>query len=240
MRTPLEAQTGVTALLFVTEHRDQQYERDIEAGDGRRKSRALEAEARRTPIAIHQEPVAREVEVEEVGADHREGDRPDDVPGLQVAAEDRVEEQGRHTPKQGVDEGAEQLHDPWVGTDSAKQGNGERKQQRDDRRNAQRNPKPLDQSAAAGSIVPRAEGLRDQRIHAGQHACAADNDGVEEHAAETAGSDRGGAQSPRHDGIDEAHRHPAEFGHGKRRGQAQHRTDLFSKACDHALGCALS
>ena len=139
-----------------------------------------------------------------------------------------------------MDEGAEQLHDSWVGADSAQQRNGERKQQRDDRRNAQRDPKSLDQGAAAGSIVLRAERLGDQRIHAGQHAGAADHDGVEEHAAETAGADRGGAQSARHDGIDEAHRHPAEFSHGKRRGEAEHGTDLFSKAYDHALGCALS
>ena len=119
-------------------------------------------------------------------------------------------------------------------------GNRERQQQRDDRRNAQRDPKSLDQRAAAGGIVPRAECLRHQRIHAGQHAGAADHDRVEEHAAETARADRGGAEAPRHHGIDEPHRHPAQLGHGERRGQAQHGTDLFSKARDHALGCALS
>ncbi len=31
-----------------------------------------------------------------------------------------------------------------------------------------------------------------------------------------------------------------EFRHGERRGQAQHGTDLFAKAGNHALGCALS
>ena len=94
---------------------------------------------------------------------------------------------------------------------------------------------------AASSL--RAERLRDQGIHAGQHAGAADGDGVEEHAAEAAGADGGGAEAAGHDGIDEAHRHPAEFGHGERRGEAQHGTDLSAEAAeavDHALGCALS
>ena len=66
------------------------------------------------------------------------------------------------------------------------------------------------------------------------------DDRVEEHAAEAAGADGGGAEASGHDGIDEAHRHPAEFRHGERRGEAQHGTDLFPEAGDHALGCALS
>jgi hypothetical protein len=85
--------------------------------------------------------------------------------------------------------------------------------------------------------------LGDQRVHAEQHAGAADGDGEEKHVAEAAGADGGGAEASRHDGIDEAHRHPAEFSHGERRGEAQHGTDLLAETTEtgnHALGCALS
>ena len=232
---------GLGRAALVAENRNQEDERDVDAGDGGGVSRAFEAQARRAPVAVHEEPVAGEVE--EVGADHGEGDGLDDVHRLQVAAEGGVEEQGEHAPEQGVDEGAEQFHDARIGADGAQQGDGEGEQQGDDGGDADGDPQALDEGAAASGIVPGAERLRDQGIHAGQHAGAADGDGVEEHAAEAAGADGGGAEAAGHDGIDEAHRHPAEFGHGERRGEAQHGTDLLAEAAeavDHALGCALS
>src|ERR1035441_984434 len=79
---------------LVAEDRDEEYERDVDAGDRSRESRTFEAQARGAPIAVHEEPVAGEVE--EVGADHGEGDGLDDVHRLQVAAEGAVEEQRRH------------------------------------------------------------------------------------------------------------------------------------------------
>ena len=215
---------GLPRLSLVAQDRNEQDERDIDAGDGGGVSRAFQAEAGRAPVAVHEEPVAGEVE--EVGADHGEGNGLDDVHRLQVAAEGGVEEQGKHTPEQGVDEGGQQLHDARIGADDAQQGDGEGEQQGDDRSNADGDPKALDEGAAASGVVLRAERLRDQGIHAGQHAGAADGDRVEEHAAKTAGADGGGAEAAGHDGIDEAHRHPAEFGHGERRGEAQHGPNL--------------
>ena len=104
--------------------------------------------------------------------------------------------------------------------------------------------------AAAGGIVPGAEGLGNQRVHAQQHAGATNGDGEEEHAAERACADRGRAQAAGHDGIDKAHRHPAQLSEREGWGQAQHRPDVLAEAGDHflndpvlddhALGCALS
>src|ERR1017187_11040755 len=96
-----------TAFVLVAEDRDEKYEGDVDARDRRRISRAGKSQARGTPIAVHEEPVAGEVE--QVGADHGESDRLDDVHRLQVAAEGAVEEEGGNAPEQRVDEGADQL-----------------------------------------------------------------------------------------------------------------------------------
>src|ERR1017187_8729000 len=127
---------GIGRFPLVAENRDQQYQRDIDAGEGGGDSRAfeaqprrapiagnwllmygnwgapatgssctaIEAQPRRAPIAVHEEPVAGEVE--QVGADHGEGDGLDDVHRLKVAAEGAVEEEGRHAAEQRADEGA--------------------------------------------------------------------------------------------------------------------------------------
>src|ERR1022692_574918 len=92
-------------LALVAENRHEEDERDIDAGDGGGESRAFEAQTRGAPIAVHEEPVAGEIE--EVGADYGEGDGLNDVHRLQVAAEGGVEEQREHTPKQGVDRSEE-------------------------------------------------------------------------------------------------------------------------------------
>src|ERR1019366_110997 len=97
---------------FVAEDRDEKYEGDIDAGDRRGISRARKAKARGAPIAVHEEPVAGKVE--EVGADHGEGDGLDDVHRLEVAAEGAVEEQRRHAPEEGADGWAEQFPDARV------------------------------------------------------------------------------------------------------------------------------
>src|ERR1019366_1626845 len=112
-----------TAFVLVAEDRDEKYEGDVDARDRRRISRAGKSQARGTPIAVHEEPVAGEVE--QVGADHAESDRLDDVHRLEVAAEGAVEEQRRQGPEEGADVWAEQFHDARVGADGAEQRKGE-------------------------------------------------------------------------------------------------------------------
>ncbi len=106
---PIHVDDAIAEAALVAEHGNQQHERDVEAREGCRNAGAFETHAGRAPVAVHEEPVAGEVD--EVGADHGEGDGPDDVLRLQIAAEGRVEEQGQHAPEQGVDEGGEQIHD---------------------------------------------------------------------------------------------------------------------------------
>src|ERR1035437_4107046 len=145
---------GIGRFPLVAEDRNQKYQRDIDAGDGRGVSRAFEAQARRAPIAVHEQPVA--AEVEQVGADYGEGDRLDDVYRPQGAAKGGVEEQGEHAPEQGVEEGAEQFHDAWVGADAAQQGDRQSEQQADYRCHTHGDPEALDEGAAAGSLAPKA------------------------------------------------------------------------------------
>jgi len=80
----------------------------------------------------------------------------------------------------------------------------------------ERRPQPdaVHQRAAGILLVVGAEGLGDERVHAEQHACAADGDGEKDHAAQAAGADGGRSQRACHQGVDDAHEHPPKLGDG--------------------------
>jgi len=70
---------------------------------------------------------------------------------------------------------------------------------------------------------------------------ATDGDGIEQHRAQAAGSQRGRAQAAGHDGVFETHRHPAQFGQRQRNRHAQHGCELGTQmeslfATRYALG----
>src|SRR5260370_41234106 len=99
----------IAVFFLVAKDRNEEDERDIDAGDGGGVSRAFETEAGRAPIAVHEEPVAGGVE--EGGADHGEGDGLDGGHRLQGAGERGGEEEGERAPEEGVGEGAATTHD---------------------------------------------------------------------------------------------------------------------------------
>ena len=73
-----------------------------------------------------------------------------------------------------------------------------------------------------------AVGLGEVGVEAEEDAGDAEGDGVVEDLAEGGGGDGQGGVGhvSDHDGVDDAHRHPADFGEDEREGEREHRTDL--------------
>src|SRR5258706_5257529 len=76
-----------------------------------------------------------------------------------------------------------------------------------------------------------AEGLRDQRVQANQETATEEGYYVEDAGADADGADGVGAvwQVADHDGIDDAHGHPANFGEDEREREAQGRAHFGAK-----------
>jgi len=79
-------------------------------------------------------------------------------------------------------------------------------------------------------------GLRDVGVEAEENACDAEAEGVVKNLAEGRGGDaeRGVGHVADHDGVDDAHRHPAEFGEDEGKGEREHGPDLLA---DRHVGC---
>jgi hypothetical protein len=77
---------------------------------------------------------------------------------------------------------------------------------------------------AAGTV-----GLREVGVEAEENAGDAEGDGVVEDLAEGGGGDGEGGVGhvSHHDGVDDAHGHPAEFGEDEREGEREHGPDLL-------------
>ncbi len=73
-----------------------------------------------------------------------------------------------------------------------------------------------------------AVGLGEVGVEAEEDAGDAEGDGVVEDLAESAGGDgKGGVgHVSDHDGVDDAHGHPADFGQDERKGEREHGSDL--------------
>jgi len=79
-------------------------------------------------------------------------------------------------------------------------------------------------------------GLREVGVEAEEDTCDAEGEGVVEDLSESCGGDGEGRvrHVADHDGVHDAHRHPAEFGCDKRQGEGEHRADL--SADGHEVG----
>jgi len=179
-------------------------------------------------VAVDEEPVAEDVD--EVGGDESDGDGADVVEGLQVAAEGEVEEEDRRPPVKGAEEGCsaeEDLmvdgqahHRDWREGDEAHEDGGE---------NGGKD-EAMEKPAVGFVEFACSVGLGEVGVEAEKDAGDAEAEGVVEDLAEGGCGDvdcRIGHVAD-HDGVDDAHRHPTEFGEDEGKGEGEHGSDLLA------------
>jgi len=188
-------------------------------------------------VAVDEEPVADEVE--EVRGNEGGGDGTDVVEGLEVAAEGEVEEERRGSPVEGAEEGdgsgedlmvdGEAEHDQGCrgddGHEDGSEGCGEQE--------------AVVEPAVGFVEMARSVGLGEVGVEAEKDSGDAEGEGVVEDLSESCGGD--GESRVRHvadhDGVHDAHRHPAELGCDERQGEGEHRADLLADGHEVGLGC---
>ena len=84
------------------------------------------------------------------------------------------------------------------------------------------------------AVIAGAVGLRDQGVEAEQQAHSEDGKRHVDRRADAHGANGGGAERRHHDGVDDAHAHPTQFGQDDRHGQAKHGAKFRSDRCAHA------
>ena len=89
----------------------------------------------------------------------------------------------------------------------------------------------IHQGVAGVLEIFAAEGLGYERVHAEQRPCGENCQHVVESFSQASCADGNSAigQAPDHDGVDDAHAHPAQFGEGQRQCQAQRRHKLLAQ-----------
>ena len=185
-------------------------------------------------MAVDEEPVADEVE--EVRGNERDGDGTDVVEGLEVAAKREVEEERRGSPVEGAEEGygagedlmvdGEAKHDQGCGDDDGHEDGGEDSGE----------DEAVVEPAVGFVETARSVGLGEVGVEAEEDAGDAEGEGVVEDLAEGGGGDGEGRvrHVADHDGVHDAHRHPAEFRCDERQGEGEHGADLLADG--HEVG----
>jgi hypothetical protein len=118
-------------------------------------------------------------------------------------------------------------HDDWGEDDDEDEGEGEPGGEE----------KAVEEPAVGLVEAACAVGLGEIGVEAEEDAGDAEGDGVVEDLAEGGGGDgeRGVGHVSDHDGVDDAHGHPADFGEDERQGEREHRTNLVADG--HLLLC---
>src|SRR5579885_3356860 len=137
--------------------------REVYAGKRRGPAGTDDAHGGSAPFAVNENPVKERVD--DVCGDQREGDRPDQVHGLDAAADSEIEEQGKESDQKSAAEEGNDVEE--VGTDA-------------------------DGADGAGALRKMAD----------------------------------------HDGIDDAHGHPADLGKDEREGEAHSWAQLAAKCSE--------
>jgi len=180
-------------------------------------------------VAEDEEPVA--YDIDEVGGDECPGDGADMVEGLQVAAEGEVEEERGSSPVECVEErdGAgddvvldgKTEHDWWSADDDEDESEGESCGEDE----AVQEP-PVGFVEAACAVR-----LGEVGVETKENACETEGDRVVEDLTQGYSGDGEcwvGHVSD-HDGVDDAHRHPANLSEDERQGEDKHGPDLASE-----------
>ena len=201
-----------------TEHQDaaQQIERDGELRQQRAERRARGAHRRRAQLAEDEDPVEAAVEHElRHAAPHHHRGAPQ--PAVEVVAR----------PQHGDGETAVEAHVDVLARHALDLGRGvDPAQHRADQRNGgqhhhagdQGQIEALEEDAADPVTVARAVGLRGERVDPAGEPPEEAEERERDHVAEPDRGQRGNAEAPHHDGVDDAHHGVREVGDDHRSG----------------------
>jgi hypothetical protein len=143
---------------------------------------------------------------------------------LEIAAEGGVEHEGERAPTDGAQVAHGLLAERIVDADLAHYGVHGPGDGGDGRAEKEAGDDAGGKPGAAFVAVAAAEGLGNESIEAEQHAEAEDGEGVIEPVAKSDGAEHEAACLAGHEGIDDAHAHPAELGQYQGHGQPEHGT----------------
>ncbi len=189
-------------------------------------------------MAEDEKPVAHSVD--EIRGDESPGDGADVVEGLQVAAEGEVEEERGGAVVEGAEEGDGEGEDFVVDGEAKHERRGEHDDEDEGEGKAGGEEETVEKPAVGLFEAACAVRLGEVGVEAEEDAGDAEGDGVVEDLSERGGGDgqRGVGHVSDHDGVDDAHRHPADFGKDEREGEREHRTNLIADG--HLVSCSLA
>ena len=214
------AKFGVMAVVVPEEIADEK-DGEVGARDGGGDAGASDAESGSAEFAVDEDPVADEVD--DVGGDESEGNGAHHVHALECAANGEVQEQRKHADGEGAHvrsgENDDAGFDAHALVKVRKKPNGKREQRSD----SDGEIDAVDEGAVAIFATTGAKGLRDESVEADEQTFSAEGEDDEEAGADADGGDGFGAagEATDHDGVNDVHAHPAEFGEDERKGEAQ-------------------
>ena len=177
-------------------------------------------------MSVDQRPIADQIH--KIGGDEREHDRKHDVDRLQITAERKVGEQRQRAPIERAQERAHRLYQFRADSETVHQRRPKRYGQHEDWSQREGEKQPVHQRESCVIEIFATVGMRDESIESQQQAAAKDRDAVIKALAQPGGPDGYGTvgQPSHHDGVDDAHAHPADLGDDEGKGQAQREDEI--------------
>src|SRR5579885_2445530 len=210
--------------------------REVYAGKRRGPAGTDDAHGGSAPFAVNENPVKERVD--DVCGDQREGDRQDQVHGLDAAADSEIEEQGKESEGQRFHIGNGKGGDGGINMKAAEERAEKPEGHHEQRRHSDGEVDAVDERAVTVFALACSESLGDQGIETDQKSAAEEGNDVEEVGTDADGADGAGAlrKMADHDGIDDAHGHPADLGKDEREGEAHSWAQLAAKCSEADLG----
>ena len=223
IRRQRDAKQSGAPHAIVVECAGDEHARHINAGGEGGPGGPVSTHGAETQMTIDQDPVSKKVDG--IGGDLREHHRLDQADALQIPAEGEVQHERQHAPIQNAQIGGSLRKDGGVHSEARHGGGHGGVEEHQSRHEDGAKVEAAPQGAMTIGHPPGAIGLGDHGIETQQEAFAENGEGEEQNAAQADRADGGGAirQAADHDGIDDAHGHPAEFGDDQRPGERQQR-----------------
>ncbi len=177
-------------------------------------------------VAVDEEPVG--CGVDDVGGDEGEGDGAAVVGGLEVSAEDEVEQQGEGAVVEAAHGGNCAGEDGGVYGEVQKEDGSDEEDGDEEGGEGEAGEESVEKPAVGGVLIFGTEGLGDEGVESEEDAADADGDGVEDDLREGGGGHGEGRvrEVAEHDGVDQGHGDPAELAGDERQRKMQQRREF--------------
>ena len=201
----------------------------VEASEGGGPSGADHAHCRGSPFAVDEHPIKKKID--EIRGDEGEGHWPDHVHGLDAAADGEIKHQREQADGQRFHVRNREARHHGIDVEGLQERAEEPDGNHEERRHDQAEVNAVDQGTVAIFAFACAEGLGDERVQANQQPATEKGYDVENAGADADGADRIGAvwQVADHDGVNDAHGHPADLGEDEREREVQGRAHFGAK-----------